>query len=127
MAFNKYMIRISIRLILIFLAMLALTLIIGEQARLFSVLSVSLLLLLLILELFRTISRTNRFVESLMESIRHGDYNRKSQEKAAGMGFEGLADSAQGIIRAIASASDGPGRRRAVTELVGALRAGLDA
>jgi nitrogen fixation/metabolism regulation signal transduction histidine kinase len=104
MVFNRYMIRISIRLVLIFLAMLALALIIREQTRLFSVLSVSLILLLLILELFRTISRTNHIVESLLESIRFGDYNRKIQEKAADLGFKSLADSAQEIIRAIASA-----------------------
>jgi nitrogen fixation/metabolism regulation signal transduction histidine kinase len=104
MAFNKYILRITVRLVLIFTAMLALTLIIGQQARLFSVISVSLILLLLVLELFRTISRTNRIVGSLLESIRFGDYNRKIQERAADLGFESLADSAQEIIRAIASA-----------------------
>ena len=98
------MIRITFRLVLIFIAMLALALVIGEQARLFSVLGILLILLLLILELFYTISRTNRVVESLLESIRYGDYNKKIQDKAAGMGFEGLADSAQQIIQAIASA-----------------------
>jgi len=104
MAFNKYTIRISIRLVLIFLAMLALTLVIGREARLFSVLGVSLVLLILILELFHTIARTNRIVESLLESIRYDDYNKKIPEKAADLGFEALADSAQSIIRSIASA-----------------------
>jgi nitrogen fixation/metabolism regulation signal transduction histidine kinase len=104
MAFSKYTIRISVRMILIFGAMLALVLAIGEQARLFSVLGLSLILLTLILELFRTISRTNRIVESLLESIRYNDFNKTIQEKAADLGFEGLADSAQAIIRAIASA-----------------------
>ena len=98
------MVRVSIRLILIFLAMLALALVIGQQARLFSVLGVSIILILLIAELFHTIARTNRIVESLLESIKYGDYNRTIQDKAAGLGFEGLADSAQQIIRAIASA-----------------------
>ena len=98
------MIRISIRLILIFAAMLALALAIGQQARLFSVLGLLLILLFLIGELFRTISRTNRIVESVLESIRFGDFNKTIQDRAAGMGFEGLADSAQGIIQAIASA-----------------------
>ena len=104
MVFNKYMLRISIRLILIFIAMLALALVIGEQARLFSVLGVSLVLLFLIAELFRSIARTNQIVESLLESIRYGDFNKTIRDKAAGLGFEGLADSAQQIIRAIASA-----------------------
>jgi two-component system nitrogen regulation sensor histidine kinase NtrY len=104
MAFNKYMIRISIRLILIFAAMLALALVIGKQARLFTVLGVSLILLFLVLELYRTISRTNQIVESLLHSIRFNDFNKTLQNKAAGLGFEGLADSAQEIIRAIASA-----------------------
>ncbi len=98
------MLRISIRLILIFIVMLALTLIIGKQARLFSVLGVSLILVVLVAELFHFISRTNRIVESLLESIKYGDYNKTIQDKAAGLGFEGLADSAQQIIRAIASA-----------------------
>ncbi len=98
------MLRISIRLILIFIAMLALALVIGEQARLFSVLGVSLVLLFLIAELFRSIARTNQIVESLLESIRYGDFNKTIRDKAAGLGFEGLADSAQQIIRAIASA-----------------------
>jgi len=104
MAFNKYMVRISIRLALIFLAMLALALVIGKQARLFTVVGVSLILLFLVAELYRTISRTNQIVESLLESIRFGDFNKTIQHKAAGLGFEGLADSAQEIIRAIASA-----------------------
>ncbi|MEA3463057.1 MAG: ATP-binding protein [Bacteroidota bacterium] len=104
MVFNKYMLRISIRLILIFIVMLALTLVIGEQARLFSVVGVSLILVALITELFRSIARTNQIVESLLESIRYGDYNKTIRDKAAGLGFEGLADSAQQIIRAIASA-----------------------
>ena len=98
------MLRISVRLILIFLAMLALALVIGKQARLFTVLGASLILLFLIAELFRSITRTNQIVESLLESIRYGDFNRTIQNKAAGLGFEGLADSAQEIIRAIASA-----------------------
>jgi two-component system nitrogen regulation sensor histidine kinase NtrY len=104
MVFNRYMIRITVRLVLIFTAMLALALVIGQQARLFSVLAVLLILVFLIGELFHKISRTNRIIESLLESIRFGDYNRKIQDKAAGLGFESLADSAQEIIRAIASA-----------------------
>jgi len=104
MAFNKYMIRISLRLALIFLAMLALALVIGKQARLFTVAGVSLILLFLVAELYRTISRTNQIVESLLDSIRFDDFNKTLQNKAAGLGFEGLADSAQEIIRAIASA-----------------------
>jgi two-component system, NtrC family, nitrogen regulation sensor histidine kinase NtrY len=104
MAFNKYLLRISIRLVLIFGAMLALAIVIGEQARLFTVLCIAILLLILILELFRTISRTNQIVSSLLESIRYGDFNKTIRDKAAGLGFEGLADSAQEIIRAIASA-----------------------
>jgi len=98
------MIRILVRLVLIFLAMLALVLVIGEQARLFTVLGVSLILLFLITELFRSIARTNQIVGSLLDSIRFGDFNKTIQNKAAGLGFEGLADSAQEIIRAIASA-----------------------
>ena len=67
-------------------------------------LGVSLILLFLVFELYRTIARTNQIVESLLDSIRHGDFNKTLQNKAAGLGFEGLADSAQEIIRAIASA-----------------------
>jgi two-component system nitrogen regulation sensor histidine kinase NtrY len=104
MGFNKYMLRISVRLILIFVAMLALALVIGEQTRLFTILGVSLILLAFIVELFRSIARTNSIVESLLDSIRYGDYNKTIQNKAAGLGFDGLADSAQQIIRAIASA-----------------------
>ena len=104
MAFNKYMVRISVRLVLIFLAMLALALVIGKQARLFTVVGVSLILLFLVAELYRTIAHTNQIVESLLDSIRFNDFNKTLQNKAAGLGFEGLADSAQEIIRAIASA-----------------------
>jgi len=104
MGFNKYMIRISIRLVLIFVAMLVLALVIGKQARLFTVAGVSLLLLVLVAELYRTIARTNLIVESLLDSIRFGDFNKTLRNTAAGMGFEGLADSAQEIIHAIASA-----------------------
>jgi two-component system nitrogen regulation sensor histidine kinase NtrY len=104
MAFNRYTIRISLRLGMIFLAMLGLALVIGREARLFTVLSILLVLVLLIVELFYRIARTNRIVESLLESVRYGDMNRKIQDRAAGLGFESLADAAQEIIRAIASA-----------------------
>ena len=104
MVFNKYMLRISIRLIFIFLAMLALALLIGREARLFSVLGIGLILLALLFELFHTIARTNHIVESLLDSIRFGDFSKVIREKAAGLGFEGLADSAQQIIQAIAAA-----------------------
>lgn len=104
MVFNKYMLRITIRLILIFLAMLALALLIGREARLFSVLGIALILLVLLFELFHTIARTNHIVESLLDSIRFGDFSKVIREKAAGLGFEGLADSAQQIIQAIAAA-----------------------
>ena len=98
------MIRITIRLVLIFLAMFALAIFIGQQARLFSVLGIAIILTALIIELFRKISRTNQIIESLLESIRFGDYNKQIRDKAAGLGFESLADSAQSIISAIASA-----------------------
>jgi len=104
MAFNRYLIHISIRLVLILAAMFLLVLIIDQQGRIFSILLVSLLLLLLIVELFRNITRTNRIIESLLEAVLHGDHNRRIEEKVSGMGFEGLAASAQQIIRAIASA-----------------------
>lgn len=104
MVFNRYMLRISLRLILIFLAMLALALVIGRESRLFSILGIGLILLALLFELFHTISRTNRIVESLLDSIRFGDFSKVIRDKAAGLGFEGLADSAQQIIQAIAAA-----------------------
>jgi two-component system nitrogen regulation sensor histidine kinase NtrY len=104
MVYNRYVIRITVRLALIFLAMLALAMVIGEDARLFSVLAILLILVFLIAELFLRIFRTNRIIESLLESIRSGETNRTIQEKATGLGFEGLAGSAQEIIRAIASA-----------------------
>jgi signal transduction histidine kinase len=104
MVFKRYMIRISLRLVIIFAIMLSLSLLIGQESKLFSVLALTLVLVTLISELFYTISRTNRILESLLESIRTGDLNRKIQDKAAGLGFESLAGSAQEIIRAIASA-----------------------
>ena len=104
MTFNRYTLRISIRLAGIMALMLALSLLIGKQARLFSILSLSLLLLLLVLELFRTLSRTNRIVTSLIESIRYGDFNRDLREKAEDLGFGSLAESAQHIISAISAA-----------------------
>jgi two-component system nitrogen regulation sensor histidine kinase NtrY len=104
MVFNRFIIRITARLVLIFLALLALALLIGNEARLFSVLSVLLLLLFLVTELFHRIARTNRIVESLLESIRTGDLNRQIRDRVSGLGFESLAATAQEIIRAIASA-----------------------
>jgi len=98
------MVLIFVRLSLIFLAMLALVLMIGQEARLFSILGLTLLLILLVVELYYKIMRTNRILESLLESIRHGDYTKTIREKAGGLGFRELADSAQQIIRAIASA-----------------------
>lgn len=104
MASNRYLWTILFRLGLIFLAMLALTMMVGEEARLFSVIGTTLILVLLILELFRKILRTNRIIESLLSSIRHGDVNKTILENTGGLGFQELADSAQMIINAIASA-----------------------
>ncbi len=104
MAFKGNIIRISLRLILIFAAMLVLALMIGQEARMFSVLAVLLMLLVLIAELFHKIMRSNRIIESLLESIRSEDYNRRILERARGLGYDTLADSAQTIISAISSA-----------------------
>jgi signal transduction histidine kinase len=104
MGSSSYIVKIIFRLILIFLAMLALAVMIGQEARLFSVLGVSLLLFTLVVELFHKILRTNRILESLLESIRHGDYSKTILDKSGGLGFSELAESAQQIIRAIASA-----------------------
>jgi nitrogen fixation/metabolism regulation signal transduction histidine kinase len=104
MVFNRFMLRIMVRLVLIFLAMVALALVIGKQARFFSVVGLSLLLIILVVEMFHSIAHTNQIVESLLESIRFGDYNKTIRDKAAGLGFEKLAASAQQIIQAIASA-----------------------
>jgi len=98
------MLEITVRLILIFIAMLMLAIMTGEEARLFSILGITLILILLILELFRKILRTNRILESLLESVRSGDYNVTILEKAKGLGYSELAESAQRIIRAISAA-----------------------
>lgn len=98
------MVAITLRLILIFVAMLSLVLMIGQETRLFSVLGVCLILIFLILELFRKILHTNRILESLLESIRSGDYNISIRDRAKGLGYSELAESAQQIIRAIATA-----------------------
>lgn len=98
------MMRITIRLVLIFSAMLALALMIGQQARIFSVLAMLIILAALIVELFYRISRTNRIIESLLDSIRSEDYNQKIQERTKGLGYDNLADSAQTIIKAISLA-----------------------
>lgn len=104
MGFNRYIIRISVRLALIFLSMIALSVMIGKEARLFSVTAVLIILIFLISELFFRIFRTNRIIGSMLESIRAGEFNRAIRDRASGLGFESLADSAQEIIRAIASA-----------------------
>jgi len=104
MVFKQQMIRISVRLGLIFAAMLALSLMVGQEARLFSVIAVALILVVLILELFYKINRNNRILASLLESIRSEDYNRKILEHAKGLGYDDLANSAQSIISAIAAA-----------------------
>ncbi|MFO7669871.1 MAG: ATP-binding protein [Bacteroidales bacterium] len=104
MAFNRQLIHIPVRLGLIFTAMLALAFMIGQEARLFSVVAVVLFLVVLIAELFHKITRTNRVIESLLESIRSEDYNRNLRERVKGLGYDTLADSAQSIITAIATA-----------------------
>jgi len=104
MVFNGHILRITIRLALIFSIMLALALMIGQKARFFSVLAMLIVLAALIAELFYRINRTNRIIESLLESISSEDYNRNIRERVAGLGYERLADSAQSIIAAISSA-----------------------
>ncbi len=86
------------------MVMLILALIIGKEARLFSVLALALILLVLMAELFHYLSRSNRIIESLLDSIRSEDFNRKIIEQTKGLGYDSLADSAQSIISAISSA-----------------------
>jgi hypothetical protein len=73
---------ITLRLVLIFSAMLALAVMTGQEARLFSILGVGLLLVVLVVELFHKILRTNRILESLLDSIRYGDYNKDRERNA---------------------------------------------
>lgn len=104
MVFKRNIVRITFRLIFILSAMLALALLIGREARMFSVLTVVLILLVLIAELFHSINRSNRIISSLLDSISSEDYNRRILEQTKGLGYETLADSAQAIITAISSA-----------------------
>lgn len=104
MVFKGHILKITVRLGLIFLAMLALALMIGQQARLFSVLAVLLILLALVAELYYRINHNNRIIESLLESIRSEDYNQKILANVKDLGYKSLAKSAQAIISAISSA-----------------------
>lgn len=104
MAFKRNIIHISLRLVFIFAAMLFLALMIGQEARIFSVLLMVIILCVLIAELFHKINKNNRIITSLLESIHSEDYNRRILERAKGLGYDSLADSAQSIITAIASA-----------------------
>jgi len=104
MVFKRNIARITFRLIFILSAMLALALMIGQEARLFSILAVLLILLVLIAELFHSINRSNRIIASLLESISSEDYNRRILEQTKGLGYDALANSAQAIITAISSA-----------------------
>ena len=104
MVFKRNIVRITFRLIFILSAMLALSFMIGQEARLFSMLAVLLILLILIAELFHSINRSNRIIASLLESISSEDYNRRILEQTKGLGYDALANSAQTIITAISSA-----------------------
>ena len=104
MVFKRNINRISFRLLFIFGAMMALSLMIGQEARLFSIIAVLLILLVLMAELFHSINRSNRIITSLLESISSEDCNRRIREQTKGLGYDALADSAQAIITAISSA-----------------------
>ena len=107
MVFNKFTLHLVVRLALIMAVMFLLVLLITRENRPFSILLVSLVLIVLTAELIRKISRTNRIIASLLESVRYGDLNRKISERASDLGFEDLAGSAQAIIGAIAAARIG--------------------
>ncbi|RPI45946.1 MAG: hypothetical protein EHM46_01160, partial [Bacteroidetes bacterium] len=101
MVFNKFLAHLLTRLALIMAVMFVLVILLAKEFRPFSILLVTLLLVLLTVELIFKISRTNRILASLLESVRYGDTNRRISEHATGMGFEELALSAQSIIGAI--------------------------
>jgi two-component system, NtrC family, nitrogen regulation sensor histidine kinase NtrY len=104
MVLNKFLVHLLVRLAMIMAAMFLLVFLLVREIRPFSILLVTLVLILLTGELIFKISRTNRIISSLLESIRYGDLNRRLSEHATGMGFEELARSGQSIINAIASA-----------------------
>jgi len=104
MASDRFTLGITVRLLAIFGAMLALVFLIGRESRLFSVLAVLLALAALIAELFHALFRTHRVIGSFLESIRSGDVNTHLQARTAGLGFGALAGSAREIVRDLATA-----------------------
>jgi nitrogen fixation/metabolism regulation signal transduction histidine kinase len=107
MVFRRYVVQLVIRLVLVGLAMALVVWLLLRPGFHSSTLLSSIVLLLLVAELWRFVSRTNREVARFLDAVRFADYSQRFDFERAGSGFADLGRTFTEIIEQLRSRQSG--------------------
>jgi hypothetical protein len=107
MVFKRYLVMLVVRLLLVGFAMALVVWLLLKPGFHSSTLLSSIVLLLLVTELWRFVSRTNREVARFLDAVRFADYSQRFDFEDAGSGFADLGRTFTEIMEQLKSRRDG--------------------
>lgn len=99
MVFKRFRLQITLRVILLLATLLLLSLLIGKDQFLVSLILLSILVVLQTISLIFYTERTNRRLTKFFQNVRHSDFSSAFSEKGLGKSFEDLGNEFNQIIQ----------------------------
>ncbi|MFC2117561.1 PAS domain-containing sensor histidine kinase [Bacteroidota bacterium] len=104
MAFKRFVTQIIIRVIFLFISLLALAFVIVREERLFSIIILSTIIIIQIIFLIIYVSKTNMELKKFLLAIKHSDLTMKFPENKVGSKFDELYEIFSSILNSLKDA-----------------------
>ncbi len=99
MIFQKFTVGVLVRLAMVFGLLVALSIIIGDSRYLFTQLVLGVLLVGLLVEFFRYVTKTNRDLSKFISAIEHQDFSVGFRSHGLGSAFDELHESFRSMLK----------------------------